>query len=146
VDEEFMGERRGSDVHHPPHYPEIGGVLCVDVTERLPCNVGTAVKYVWRHGLKGDARVKDLKKAAWYLTRECERERVERNEFAPDDKCAALIARVCDETRQEFDLLNSVLTWIGRTSTRSYGSMIELALKEVRLEIEEIDPGHDGPS
>jgi len=35
-------------------------------------NLGNAIKYIWRAGLKGDA-VEDLKKAAFYIGREIER-------------------------------------------------------------------------
>jgi hypothetical protein len=35
-------------------------------------NVGNAMKYLWRAGLKGD-RLEDLRKAAWYVNREIER-------------------------------------------------------------------------
>ena len=35
-------------------------------------NVGNAVKYLWRAGLKGDV-LEDLKKARWYVEREISR-------------------------------------------------------------------------
>jgi hypothetical protein len=58
-----------SDAINPSHYKSHpSGVEAIDVTERLGFNVGNAVKYVWRAGLKGDA-LEDLKKARWYLNR-----------------------------------------------------------------------------
>ena len=48
------------------------GIECIDVVEHFPFNVGNAIKYAWRAGLKGDA-VEDMKKAAWYANREAER-------------------------------------------------------------------------
>jgi hypothetical protein len=40
-------------------------------------NVGNAIKYLWRAGLKdGVDPVEDLKKAAWYVNREIERLRI----------------------------------------------------------------------
>lgn len=36
-------------------------------------NLGNAIKYVWRAGLKSDNPVEDLRKAAWYITREISR-------------------------------------------------------------------------
>jgi hypothetical protein len=36
-------------------------------------NLGNAVKYIWRAGLKSPSAVEDLKKAAWYVNREIER-------------------------------------------------------------------------
>jgi hypothetical protein len=60
-------------VNHPPHYTSHpAGIECIDVIEHYPLNVGNAIKYLWRAGLKGDA-VEDLRKAAWYVNREIER-------------------------------------------------------------------------
>jgi len=57
-------------VDHPKHYNDNpSGVECIDVVEHMTFNVGNAVKYLWRAGLKGD-RVEDLRKAAWYVNRE----------------------------------------------------------------------------
>lgn len=66
-----------SAVNHPAHYNSLGAgclqcghpIECIDVTEHLGFNVGNAVKYAWRAGLKGDAD-QDLQKAVWYLQRE----------------------------------------------------------------------------
>lgn len=60
-------------VNHPRHYTaHPSGVECVDVAEHYTFNVGNAIKYLWRAGLKGNA-VEDLRKAAWYATREANR-------------------------------------------------------------------------
>ena len=66
-------------VNHPPHYTQgpihdVCGepVECITVTEQLNFNVGNAVKYLWRHGSKGDA-LQDLEKARWYVSREIDR-------------------------------------------------------------------------
>ena len=67
-------------VDHPKHYNEHpSGVECIDVVEHFPFNVGNAIKYLWRAGLKGDL-VEDLRKAALYVEREIERERRSRQE------------------------------------------------------------------
>lgn len=60
-------------VNHPPHYKS-GGLEAIDVIEAFGLNfhLGNTAKYVLRAGRKGDA-VEDLKKAAWYLTREIAR-------------------------------------------------------------------------
>jgi hypothetical protein len=57
-------------VNSPPHYTA-GGVETIDFIEakNLNYNLGNAVKYITRAGLKGD-RVEDLKKAKWYIERE----------------------------------------------------------------------------
>lgn len=45
----------------------------------LSFNVGNAIKYLWRAGLKGGTDpIEDLKKAAWYVNREIERLTVSR--------------------------------------------------------------------
>lgn len=61
-------------VNHPPHYTQ-GGVECIDAIRAAlgregfvaHCR-GTAIKYIWRAGLKGPA-AEDLDKAIWYLKR-----------------------------------------------------------------------------
>ena len=62
-------------VNHPKHYNEHPcGAECIDVVEHMSFNVGTAIKHLWRHGLKpGAEAVQDLEKAAWYTNREIER-------------------------------------------------------------------------
>jgi hypothetical protein len=62
-----------SAVEHPVHYTSHpSGVECITVAEAFNFNVGNAIKYLWRAGLKNDA-IEDLRKAAWYVQREIER-------------------------------------------------------------------------
>lgn len=64
------------EVNHPKHYTEHpSGVECIEIVEHMPFNLGNAVKYIWRAGLKGDA-IEDLEKAAWYINREIQRRTV----------------------------------------------------------------------
>lgn len=66
---------KSSRVDHPAHYNQHpSGVECIDIVEHFNFNIGNAVKYIWRAGLKGDA-IEDLEKARWYLSREIERRR-----------------------------------------------------------------------
>lgn len=61
-------------VNKPTHYRQHpSGVECIQITEHMNFNLGNAVKYIWRAGLKSDDRLEDLKKAAWYVNREIER-------------------------------------------------------------------------
>ncbi len=74
-----------SDVNHPSHYiSSPSGIECIEIVEHLTFNVGNAVKYCWRAGLKTDnhatnyqdvlsATIKDLQKAEWYIRREIKR-------------------------------------------------------------------------
>jgi hypothetical protein len=59
-------------VNNPRHYnSHPSGVECIDVIEHMTFNSGTALKYLWRAGLKpGEETVEDLKKALWYVGRE----------------------------------------------------------------------------
>lgn len=59
-------------VNHPKHYNDHpSGVECIDIIEHMPFNIGTAMKYLWRAGLKpGQDFDQDLKKAIWYIERQ----------------------------------------------------------------------------
>ena len=61
-------------VNHPAHYnTHPSGVECITVTEHMNFNVGNAVKYLWRAGIKSPDPIQDLEKARWYIAREIER-------------------------------------------------------------------------
>lgn len=63
------------EVNHPQHYTtHPSGVECIDIVRHMAFNEGNAVKYLWRAGLKvqgpestESARLRDLKKARWYI-------------------------------------------------------------------------------
>jgi len=58
-------------VNHPKHYTSHpSGVECITVTEHMGFNIGNAVKYLWRAGMKSDDPIQDLEKAEWYIKRE----------------------------------------------------------------------------
>ena len=53
-----MSEQNGDNdpVNHPRHYTSHpSGVECIDIIEHMTLNCGSAVKYLWRAGLKKDA-------------------------------------------------------------------------------------------
>lgn len=51
-------------VSHPSHYTSHpSGVECITITEHLGFNVGNAIKYLWRAGLKSPDALTDLRKA-----------------------------------------------------------------------------------
>lgn len=61
-------------VNHPPHYTaHPSGVEAITITEHYNFNVGNAIKYLWRAGLKTEDATQDLRKAAWYINREIAR-------------------------------------------------------------------------
>jgi len=65
-------------VNHPPHYTsDPSGIECIQVTRYRNFNIGNAIKYLWRQGLKDevgrdttDKQIEDLKKAIWYINDE----------------------------------------------------------------------------
>lgn len=63
-----------STVDHLSHYNQHpAGIECIDVVEHYNFNLGNAIKYIWRAGLKSQNTIEDLKKAEWYVRREIER-------------------------------------------------------------------------
>lgn len=67
--------------NHPSHYTSYQGLEIIDLTEQMNFNRGNAVKYITRAGLKNpEMEIEDLEKACWYVTREIQRLKKNRNE------------------------------------------------------------------
>lgn len=72
-------------VNHPSHYTsDKSGVECIQITRHRNFNIGNAIKYLWRAGLKEDTsldnlekEIQDLEKAAFYIQDEIKRKRGE---------------------------------------------------------------------
>jgi len=61
-------------VNHPQHYTEHpSGIECIQVTEHMNFNLGNAIKYLWRAGIKTTNPLEDLQKAEFYIKREIQR-------------------------------------------------------------------------
>lgn len=68
-------------VNHPEHYiSDPSGIECIEITRHRNFNVGNAMKYLWRAGLKDSAshagigkHIEDLNKAIWYIYDEIDR-------------------------------------------------------------------------
>jgi hypothetical protein len=62
-------------VNHPPHYTSHpSGVEAIEITRHMNFNLGNAMKYIWRAGLKDDKKhIEDLKKALFYISDEIKR-------------------------------------------------------------------------
>lgn len=57
------------NINHPAHYTDdTKPCECIEVAQYHSFCVGNAIKYVWRHRLKGHP-LEDLQKAEWYLQR-----------------------------------------------------------------------------
>ena len=62
-------------VNHPTHYTSHpSGIECIEITRHYNFAIGSAIKYLWRQGLKdSNPAVQDLKKAIWYIEDEIKR-------------------------------------------------------------------------
>jgi hypothetical protein len=72
-------------VNHPSHYTsDKSGVECIEITRHRNFNIGAAIKYLWRAGLKEDSsldnlekEIQDLEKAIFHIKDEIKRKRGE---------------------------------------------------------------------
>ena len=77
----MASKNKNDRVNHPKHYTsDPSGIECIDITRHRNFNIGNAIKYLWRAGLKEDKdrklidkQVEDLNKAVWYLVDEIHR-------------------------------------------------------------------------
>ena len=77
----MASKNKNDQVNHPKHYTsDPSGIECIDITRHRNFNIGNAIKYLWRAGLKEDKdrklidkQVEDLNKAVWYLADEIHR-------------------------------------------------------------------------
>ena len=80
-DMEQKTEIRVDNVNHPAHYnSHPSGIECIEIARHHNFNIGNAIKYLWRAGLKSekgmedaDKQVEDLRKAIFYINDEIER-------------------------------------------------------------------------
>lgn len=64
-----------NQVNHPKHYNQHpAGIECISIIRNYTCDIGNALKYLWRAGLKPEMgkddvvkEAEDLKKALWYI-------------------------------------------------------------------------------
>ena len=62
-------------VNHPNYYnSQPSGIECIDIIRHYCFDIGNAIKYLWRAGLKKEIgldekqkEIEDLKKAIWYI-------------------------------------------------------------------------------
>ena len=63
-------------VNHPRHYnARPDGLECIEIVRHYTFDIGCAIKYLWRAGLKvemgkpnREKEIEDLQKALWYIT------------------------------------------------------------------------------
>jgi hypothetical protein len=71
-DQDDLALAEHDPVNHPSHYTsDPSGVECITITRHRSFNVGNAIKYLWRAGLKGGGdkakHIEDLQKVLWYV-------------------------------------------------------------------------------
>jgi hypothetical protein len=63
--------KKNDAVNHPKHYTSHpSGIEAIEVCEHYCFNIGNAIKYLWRAGIKSEDPIEDLEKASWYIARE----------------------------------------------------------------------------
>ena len=74
-----------SEVLHPKHYnSHPSGIECMDIVKHHDFCIGSAIKYLWRAGLKdGECQTKDLRKAIVYIQQKIAD--IEESEAKPDE-------------------------------------------------------------
>lgn len=64
-----------NNVESPRYYnSHPSGIECIEIVRHMNFNCGSAIKYLWRAGLKeGNPNTQDIEKAIWYLKDEARR-------------------------------------------------------------------------
>ena len=68
-------DKQHNNVNHPKHYTSHpSGVECIEITRHYTFDIGNAIKYLWRAGIKKEQglsdkekEIEDCKKAIWYI-------------------------------------------------------------------------------
>lgn len=107
----------GDSVKHPEHYTSHpSGIEAIEVTRHHNFDIGNAIKYLWRQGLKKDPdrsaldkQIEDLKKARWYIKDEIKRLRALANDSQetvskPSPWAGSSVTLVYNETSHVEDL------------------------------------------
>lgn len=90
----------GDSVKHPEHYTSHpSGIEAIEVTRHHNFDIGNAIKYLWRQGLKKDPdrsalakQIEDLRKARWYIKDEIKR----LQGLSEDSQEAAIVPSIWD--------------------------------------------------
>ena len=77
-DSQGSSEKEKEQVNHPKHYnSHPSGIECIEIARHYNFDIGNAIKYLWRHGLKSEEgkndtqkSIEDLEKAIWYIVDE----------------------------------------------------------------------------
>ena len=118
-------------VSHPKHYNSRPDELeCIDIVRHYVFNIGCAVKYLWRAGLKteegmaeSEKEIEDLEKAVWYINDELYRG-IDLDEFAGMERVSEpnLDILLLEMSGHTFDLI---------ANSEYYGGNIASAMKSL---------------
>ncbi len=134
-----QSEDPNEKVDHPRHYNQHpSGIECIELIEHLPTNLGNAVKYLWRCGLKmSETPLRDLQSARWYTERERQRIILFELDLEPVSKTdivwRALARRV---SAKDSGVLGSYLTSLLHKRTPDLANPISVAGDELASPIE----------
>lgn len=84
-------------VNHPKHYnSHPSGVECIDIIRHYCYDIGAAIKYLWRAGLKTEEgmtdrekEIEDLRKAIWYINDRIRQLQTESSSDASDNSAVS---------------------------------------------------------
>lgn len=109
-------------VNHPKHYnSHPSGVECIDIIRHYCYDIGAAIKYLWRAGLKTeegmtdrDKEIEDLRKAIWYINDRIRQLQTESSNDASDNSAVSLHALPKRSLRSRW----RVLSWFAAARRR----------------------------
>lgn len=142
------------NVNKPKHYTsDPSGVECIDIVRHRNFNVGNAIKYLWRAGLKQEAdkssdekQIEDLNKAIWYIVDEIHRlggtctvmTDLVRRELPTDnsDIIATCLNFKVEENQRASNggIVGKTGTILGTCSTEGIASRIEDELRKIAID------------
>ena len=110
------------NVNHPKHYnSHPSGVECIDIIRHYCYDIGAAIKYLWRAGLKTeegmtdrDKEIEDLRKAIWYINDRIRQLQTESSNDASDNSAVSLHALTKRSLRSRW----RVLSWFAAARRR----------------------------
>ncbi len=110
------------NVNHPKHYnSHPSGVECIDIIRHYCYDIGAAIKYLWRAGLKTeegmtdrDKEIEDLRKAIWYINDRIRQLQTESRSDASDNSSVSSRALPKRSSRSRW----RVLSWFAAARRR----------------------------
>lgn len=135
-------------VDHPRHYNQHpSNIECIELIRHLPYNLGAAIKYLWRCGLKdSEETIRELGSALWYLKDEDKRVYRNRVDSEPgneseegfSEKWKPFAHRVIGANQVAYSgdhILSRVLEALLNDSLMTAISAVEEAIKQEKQEI-----------